>query len=413
MFASAFSASVHALNAFTKSFEAISNNVVNISTPGYKDRQVSFSDFVSNRSGTEAKIKNRTQHEGIIVQSKRGLDAAISGRGYFITNKGLGNNNDYLMTASGKFDLYIPPGSTDGTTYIVDNNKNYLMGWLYNQDTKSFNVGKSLNTLSAIKVDANSISNNASPTDIGSMRANLDADAKIGDTKTYSISIFDGTGKKDKINDGKQINFTWTKTANNSWNMQISAKNGTVTAPTAPVNLTFNQKGMKPTLDGNGNKIDINIDWLSPKVNSKINFNLADLTQVAGGFRLEGHKVNGNIEGRLESVFFAKDGILMGKFSNGRSSPIAKIPVGDVIAPENLRRVSGTHFAQSRTSGDIKLYEINTSSRATFIARAFEASSVNLNDEMTKMIITQRAYSSAATSLKTIDEMFKTATDLK
>ena len=42
-----------------------------------------------------------------------------------------------------------------------------------------------------------------------------------------------------------------------------------------------------------------------------------------------------------------------------------------------------------------------------------EAPNVDLGEELVKMIETQRAYSSAATTLRTVEELLKTATDLK
>ena len=48
-----------------------------------------------------------------------------------------------------------------------------------------------------------------------------------------------------------------------------------------------------------------------------------------------------------------------------------------------------------------------------FVSGALERSTVDLADQFSRMIITQRAYSSNATVLRTADEMTQAARDLK
>lgn len=50
---------------------------------------------------------------------------------------------------------------------------------------------------------------------------------------------------------------------------------------------------------------------------------------------------------------------------------------------------------------------------AQIIVGALEQSNVDLADQFTKMIVTQRAYSSSATVLRTADEMTQQARDMK
>jgi flagellar hook protein FlgE len=51
--------------------------------------------------------------------------------------------------------------------------------------------------------------------------------------------------------------------------------------------------------------------------------------------------------------------------------------------------------------------------RTQLIVGALESSNVDLADQFSKMIITQRAYTSSATVLRTADEMTMAARDLK
>ena len=422
MFSSAFSSSIQAINAYSQSFAALSDNIANVSTSGYKDSQIQFKDIVANSSsgsifnslgGSRPIVRSYAQHEGDIVFSARDLDAALSGKGYFLSNTEIDGSGDYLLTAAGHFDLKIPPGAANDETYIVDQGGDYLLGWPYNPTTASFDTGTSLTSLSAIQVDDTSAIYGALATDTASMRANLNSETAIGESTTFSIEIFDGSGESDGIDDTQEINFTWTKTGDNTWSMAVTATGGTVTSPaTAPV-LTFDANGLTPNIGGAGDSLTVAVNWASSGASSSVAFDFSELSQFSGKNILNDYEINGIEEGVLQSVAFAENGVIMGSFSNGQIRPVAKIPAADVASVENLQRVGNTQFKATSKSGEIELYEIDLTDRVQFVAQAYEASSADLSQEFTNMILTQRAYSSAATSLKTIDEMFKTATDIK
>ncbi len=76
-------------------------------------------------------------------------------------------------------------------------------------------------------------------------------------------------------------------------------------------------------------------------------------------------------------------------------------------------RTGDTHFKLGANSGTLQLVDLANTSRVTFSANSLEQSTTDLALEFSTMIMTQRAYSSAATSLKTVDEMVRTATELK
>jgi flagellar basal-body rod protein FlgG len=73
-------------------FDAISNDLANLDTPGYQSQIVGFHDLlysnggyagnVPTGAGTAARIVGRNQAEGAIQQTGRPLDVAITGNGY-------------------------------------------------------------------------------------------------------------------------------------------------------------------------------------------------------------------------------------------------------------------------------------------------------------------------------------------
>ncbi|MBM3515357.1 MAG: flagellar biosynthesis protein FlgE, partial [Alphaproteobacteria bacterium] len=69
---------------------------------------------------------------------------------------------------------------------------------------------------------------------------------------------------------------------------------------------------------------------------------------------------------------------------------------------------------QTTNAGELSLEALDRGpSVAEIFVGGIETSNVDLADQFSKMIITQRAYSSSATALRTADEMSMQARDLK
>jgi flagellar hook protein FlgE len=148
-------------------------------------------------------------------------------------------------------------------------------------------------------------------------------------------------------------------------------------------------------------------------VTTPITVNLARFSQFEAPTSVETVNVDGNSDGFLEDAFFGENGTVVGTFSNGISRPIAQLALGDVVAPERMTILDDNHYRVNQNSGDLNLYDFNDTTRATFQPFALEQSTTEITQEFTNLIVTQRAYSSAAQTIRTVDEMMQTATNLK
>ncbi|CAA7615495.1 flagellar hook-basal body complex protein [Magnetospirillum sp. SS-4] len=122
---------------------------------------------------------------------------------------------------------------------------------------------------------------------------------------------------------------------------------------------------------------------------------------------------DGYASGVMDSASFISTGELIGHFSNGRTRTLAMVPVASFVAADQLDAISGTLFRRTERAGDMEVASIaSQGSGAQIVASAVETSNVDLADEFTRMIITQKAYSMNATVFRTADEMTSTARDL-
>src|SRR3546814_2140825 len=78
-----------------------------------------------------------------------------------------------------------------------------------------------------------------------------------------------------------------------------------------------------------------------------------------------------------------------------------------------MKRLSGNAYTLSAESGDVAINAPGEAGGGTISANALEASNVDLAEQFTKMIVTQRAYSAAGKIITTTDEMLQELTKLK
>ncbi|MFT6533520.1 MAG: flagellar hook protein FlgE, partial [Limimaricola cinnabarinus] len=89
------------------------------------------------------------------------------------------------------------------------------------------------------------------------------------------------------------------------------------------------------------------------------------------------------------------------------------IPLAEVANPDGLLAADGNAYALSRSSGKFSLNQAGQGSAGTLTAGALESSNVEVAQELTDLIRTQRAYSSNAKIVTTVDEMLDETMRLK
>ena len=144
------------------------------------------------------------------------------------------------------------------------------------------------------------------------------------------------------------------------------------------------------------------------------NYNTPDgLTQLSGDFQLNYLQQNGAKFGNFAGVSIGNDGIVTALFDNGVTRPVFMIPLASFTNPNGLQALSGNVWIATDFSGNPTLREAGTAGAGSINAAALEASTVDLGTEFTRMITTQRAYSSAAKIITTADDMLSELLSIK
>lgn len=144
---------------------------------------------------------------------------------------------------------------------------------------------------------------------------------------------------------------------------------------------------------------------------SKISISLGNtgtpdgLTHLSGDFIPSYIKQDGAKFGNFAGVTVGNDGIVTALFDNGETRPVAMVPLATFVNPNGMEGLSGNAWIETDYSGQPTLREAGEGGAGTINAASLESSTVDLGEEFTNMITTQRAYSASAKIITTADEM--------
>lgn len=190
------------------------------------------------------------------------------------------------------------------------------------------------------------------------------------------------------------------------WQLNIIGPNAA--APLSQGLLNFNSDGsLNANVDAQGNKdIELTgIDWGNFSDLQSIDIDIAGLSQFADFYNVAYANQNGSELGLKTSVDIDSEGYVNARFSNGKISRLYKLPIATFTSPINLQEISGTAYAESADSGSVLLQEAGVSNAGVISESTLELSNVDLAEEFTKLIITQRAYSANTKVITTVDQM--------
>jgi flagellar hook protein FlgE len=107
------------------------------------------------------------------------------------------------------------------------------------------------------------------------------------------------------------------------------------------------------------------------------------------------------------------DGKVFSVYQNGSRQAQFRLAMGDVTNPAGLEPVASNAYAVTIDSGDLLQRFPGDGSFGTVQSYAREGSNVDIAEELTEMITTQRIYSANASIITTSDEMLDEAVRLK
>jgi flagellar hook protein FlgE len=137
------------------------------------------------------------------------------------------------------------------------------------------------------------------------------------------------------------------------------------------------------------------------------------LTQISADFSPTNVTKDGAAAGTLAAVEVDENGYLQATYSNGTTRTLFQIPLVDVPNPNGLLALDNQTYQISPDSGAFYLWNAGDGPTGAITGYAREGSTTDVAAELTDLIQTQRAYSSNAKIIQTVDEMLQETTNIK
>ena len=443
--------------------DVIGNNISNVNTTGFKRGRVNFQDMISQQIAGAAKP---TEELGGVNPKDVGLgmtiatieqvftqgnlqttgvstDVAIQGNGFFI----LKNGDESFYTRNGAFGI-----DKDGTL-VNPSNGMRVQGWMANEIN-----GEMIVTTAATPTDLIIPVGSKDPakaTENVKFACNLNkntpeilegasaADIQKGTWNTEQ-EIFDSFGNKHLLSvsfrrvvgNPNQWEATVNVDVNNADYTQTRIGLGTTDGVANTFLVNFDNYGqLLSVTDSAGNltpesgEIVLQASYTVPEANTDengnpyrqtFNINLGTIgsmkntiTQPASISTTKAYSQDGYTLGYLDNFKIDSSGTITGVYSNGTNRVIGQIAMASFTNDRGLEKAGDSTYVESNNSGQAMIGESGVQGKGKLLSGALEMSNVDLSEQMTDMIVTQRGFQSNAKTIQTADTLLETVLGLK
>ncbi|EJM95440.1 flagellar hook protein FlgE, partial [Herbaspirillum sp. YR522] len=357
-----FQQGLSGLNGAAKSLDVIGNNVANASTVGFKQAQAQFADMYANsmnRSGNSpvgigVTVANVAQAftQGNVTSTNNPLDIAINGDGFFRLAGSLTDLSP-VYGRNGQFEL-------DKNGYIVNPSMNgaYLTG---------YKAGVTGGDATPLQIDTSSIP--ATPTTKVTTKVNLDSRQDVPTITPFDPANADsynnstGVTAYDSLGNPYSIQTYYVKSAptgtppTTTWNIYAAVDGTTVTdtaTPPAPLSIgtmTFDSTGALTATTG----MTLNLSPFAKAGGtfpSTIALNYAGSTQTGSAFVNLAQSQDGMMPGSLSSFSIAKDGSIVGAYSNQQTKVLGQVVLVNFANPNGLQPIGNNLYSATADAGE-------------------------------------------------------------
>ena len=437
--------------------DVVGNNISNVNTYGFKASRVTFQDMLSqtvagaakpeeNKGGVNPKQVglgmtiasiDKLFTQGSLQTTGKQTDIAISGDGFFVVADG--DKNFY--TRAGTF------GIDKNGTLVNPGNGLKVQGWMATRnDAGKMVVNPSGSTEDIVipvyskiearetnnvryKCNLDSRKNIVPPNATGRMRASAGV--------TTNIDVYDKKG------DTHRMTMVLWKTGDNQWTASaaISDTSTPITLdvpagggqnnqanPTGRMNLRFSPDGRLISIADAGTPDELNQGTLTVNANYrvagdptvrtiKLDLGKAGLingiTQFSSVSTTKAVEQDGYGMGYMESFNIDNSGTITGIYSNGTKQTVGQVAMAVFTNPQGLTANGENLFEVSNNSGLANTGPASQAGRGKIVAGSLEMSNVDLSEQFTDMIVTQRGFQANSRTITTSDQMLQELLNLK
>ena len=425
-----FQQGLSGLNAASKSLEATGNNVANANTVGFKSSQAQFADVYasslsgggggSTQVGIGVKVSTVAQSfsQGNVTASNNPLDLAINGGGFFRMD----TNGSIAYSRNGQFSL-------DKNGSIVNANGAHLTGYTANANGVLSTGAPGNLVLSTADQPPKQTATVNAVLNLDSNKPVIDSTTKpfkVSDPTTYtnatSVSVYDSLGVPHvlqtfyvKTGPVPPPAGTPATGGNGTWDVYAAVDDVLLPAPPGGKigTLSFKSDGSIDTT-AVPKPFDAIINVSSGAATPfTVQIDYTGTTQYGSVFSVNAIKQDGFASGRLAGFNTGADGVITGRYTNGKSTVLGQVVLANFPSLNGLKPLGDNLWAESSASGQPLVAPPGSGSLGVLQSSAVEDSNVDLTAELVNLITAQRFYQANAQTIKTQDQVLQTLVNLR
>jgi flagellar hook protein FlgE len=391
-----FDIALSGIRAINESLETTSHNIANAATFGFKSSRANFSSVYAGTSANGVEVGSLTQsigQSGSTQTTGRSLDAAIDGRGFFVSRDPQGG---MTYTRVGIF-------STDAKGYLVDSNGKLVQGY-------GPSKGGALGPMGDIKVPTGQI--DASPTTAIAYVGNLSADWPVpattfDSTKSSSYNMVKQSIVYDSLGTQHTVSQYFVKkdaiTVDVYYAMDGAPATAASATPATTNSLVFDTTGQLTT--GATKTLKIPASASAAAVTFDIDY--TGTTKFAGEATTTTNRSDGYASGAFVGVELASDGSLVAKYTNDKSQVVGTLAIATFANEGALQAVSDTSWTANADSGTALYNTPGVGLSGKLSTGALEGSNVEIASELVGLMTSQRNYQANSKVLTTENQMMQ------
>ncbi len=254
----------------------------------------------------------------------------------------------------------------------------------------------------------------------GNMQALSTINQRIANVHETKIDVYDSLGNN------YTLEVSWEKIDNGIWrwrawlpDSEISLSNNTGLirfTPDGKIDTT--DTGMynaRPTINVQFDEVgamasEIRLDFSGESFQKEL---LDGVTQYGSEFTTKGYYQDGYTMGVLTDFAVAQDGTVNGIYSNGQNIPMYRVALALFANPAGLVKIGNTAFRDSNNSGIPQIGSPQQDGAGSIVGSSLEMSNVDLTEEFTKLITSQRGFQANARMITTSDQVLEELINIK
>lgn len=427
-------AGVSGLRTHQSKMDVIGNNIANVNTWGFKASSFNFLDSVyansiNGSAGSDlaggAGGRNASQvgygvttgsiistfGTGAMAPSAENLDCMIDGTGFFLVGN-MVNGSFEDITSSGLSLSRIGIFRVDSNGYLVDDQRNYVYGYAVEEGTgiPEETAKQSVYTLTGAEVTVDTTNKTIQ---IGGVPANpvTVTSTKFDDQIKEWITA---VTKKTTDQKGELCDFS----------IALNDYNDKATPPTVNLTITTSQKGNDANMDSVADprqKISAIRDAFLANTNGTFEPTVVGSDRVPGvpavysedlsAIRIPTDSTGERYE--IQNYKINEDGTIMGVDNYNRAIPIGQIALVTVENPNGLEKTNGYYYSVGPNAGNVEAIKPNGGPAGKIKGNYLEMANVDLANEFSEMIKTQRGYQANSKIITVTDQMLEELVNMK